>query len=132
MERFGPPTSRDLGPVPIGGTSSAGNEELHPERSYGTDLRYLDSEERQTAGRADTSNDVQQNRVRHFLASAKAAGKYRQNSLISEPSLDGTTPRSAATIKGTTLPNLGTRFGRGGGTNYARKPGASSGTFVGF
>lgn len=132
MERFGPKTHKDGGPVPRAGSSSGGNEELHPERAYGTDLRYLDREEKQTASRADTDNKVGQNRVARFLNSAKAAGRYKQNALIDEPQIRGETPRAEASIKGVNVPTLGDRIGTAGSVNYARKPEQRAGKFVGF
>jgi hypothetical protein len=132
MERFAPASHRGPGPTPGGGSSSAGNSEQHPERAYGTDLRYLDKEEKQTASKSDADNIVQQRRVKKFLAAARASGKHQQNTLVDEPQIRGKTPRTSANINGTNVPTLGDRIGTGGSVNYARKPKSKSGKFVGF
>jgi len=132
MQRFGPSTSQGSGPGTHAGSSAGADQELHPERSYGTDLRYLEGDEKSTAEHADTSNTVQQNRVRRFLASAKAAGKYKQDSLIAEPGIRGETPHVQASIKGVSLPYTGDKMGVSGTTSYARKPKNMAGKFVGF
>jgi len=108
----------DYDPRLRSGTSGAEVSDLNPEQSYDTDLRRVDPEVRNAI---EGINDRQQ-RVGRFIKAAKTAGKYRQAASIDEPTIRGKTPRSEATIDGTTLPNLGDRFGRGGGTNYANKP----------
>jgi len=100
------------------GTSGAEVSDLRPEQAYDTDLRRVAPESRKAV---ESVNDNQQ-RVARFMKAARTAGKYRQNALISEPTIGGRTPRGEATINGTTVPNTGDRFGRGGGTNYANKP----------
>ena len=132
MERFAPTASKDRGPVPSAGSSSGANEELHPERAYGTDLRYLDKEEKGTASRADTDNKTTQERVAKFLDAARTAGKYKQQASIDEPQIRGRTPRTTASFKGVNVPTLGDRVGTAGSVNYSRKPERSSGKFVGF
>ena len=132
MERFGPPLHRDPGPIPVGSTSSAGDQEQHPARSYGIDLRYLNKKDKSTAARADTDNTKQQHRVKSLVAAAKVAGLYKANRLISEPSNHGETPRSHASIKGTEVPTLGDTIGKVGSVNYATKPALRAGKFVGF
>lgn len=109
------------------GTSGAEISDRNPEDAYGTDIRRLDDDSRAIADRADTRNERQQDRVRQFMASAKAAGKYRQKAQIDEPKIRGRTPRSEASIDGVTLPSQGDRVGRGGYNAYARKPGFGSG-----
>ena len=100
------------------GTCGAEVSDLNPEQAYDTDLRRVDPEARASA---ESVNDNQQ-RVGRFIKAAKTAGKYRQAASIDEPSIRGKTPRAEASIDGTVLPNLGDRFGRGGGVNYANKP----------
>jgi hypothetical protein len=100
------------------GTSGAEVSDLRPEQAYDTDLRRVDPEVR---GSVESVNDSQQ-RVSRFIKASRAAGKYQKDALISEPSIKGKTPRGEATIDGTTIPSVGDRFGRGGGTNYANKP----------
>lgn len=105
------------------GTSGAEVSDLNPEQAYDTDLRRVDPEVR---GAVEGVNDKQE-RVGRFIKAAKTAGKYRQAAAIDEPTIRGKVPRSEASIDGTTLPNLGDRFGRGGGVNYANKPTARFG-----
>jgi hypothetical protein len=100
------------------GTSGAEVSDLRPEQAYDTDLRRIAPESRSVV---EPINDNQE-RIGRFIKAAKTAGRFRQSALINEPSIRGKTPRSEATIDGTTIPNLGDRFGRGGGTNYANKP----------
>jgi hypothetical protein len=100
------------------GTSGAEISDLNPEQTYDTDLRRVDPEVR---GAVEGVNNKQE-RIGKFIRAAKTAGKYKQAAQIDEPSIRGKTPRTEATIDGTTLPNLGDRFGRGGGVNYANKP----------
>jgi hypothetical protein len=109
--------------------SSAGEvSDLNPERLYDTDLRRVDPEDRDAAA---TLNQPQK-RVASYMNAARAAGKYRQNAGISEPTIRGRVPRNPATIQGTTLPSLGDTIGRAGSTNYADRPQQRSGTFYGF
>jgi hypothetical protein len=129
MARFFDPT---YDPQQDAGSSGGDNSDLHPERAYATDMRHLDGTERGFAGRADTSNEAQQNRVRKFMAAARTAGQYRQRAQIAEPTIRGKTPRGEAVIDGTQLPSMGDTIGTAGSTSYARKPGAFSGTFRGF
>lgn len=129
MARFFDPT---YDPRQDAGSSSGDSSDLHPERAYSTDSRRLDETERGFADSADTSNEVQQNRVKKFMAAAKTAGQYQQRTQIAEPTIRGKTPRREAIIDGTQLPSLGDTIGTAGSTNYARKPSAFSGTFRGF
>lgn len=108
------------------GTSGAEISDRNPEDAYGTDIRRLDDDAQAIADRADTRNQRQQDRVRQFMASAKAAGKYRQKAQIDEPQIRGKTPRSEASIAGVTLPSQGDRIGSAGYSAYARKPGFGS------
>lgn len=110
--------SSDYDPRQLSGTSGAEVSDIRPEQAYDTDLRRIEPESR---GAVEAINQNQQ-RIGKFIKAAKTAGKYRQQTLISEPTINGRIPRSEATIDGTTIPNLGDRFGRGGGTNYANKP----------
>lgn len=105
-------------PRQLSGTSGAEVSDLRPEQAYDTDLRRIAPEERDAI--APINRD--QGRVAKYMKAARTAGKYKQQALISEPTLRGKTPRSEANINGTTVPNLGDRFGRAGGTNYANKP----------
>ena len=100
------------------GTSGAEVSDLRPEQAYDTDLRRIDAESRDAVSPINDNQD----RVAKFLKSAKSAEKYKQKALIDEPSIRGKTPRTEASIEGSTLPSMGDRFGRGGGTNYANKP----------
>jgi hypothetical protein len=106
--------------------------DLNPERAYDTDIRRLDETARGFADRADTRNEVKQDRVRKYMAAAKTAGAYRQRNQIAEPTIRGETPRGEATIAGVQLPSLGDTVGTAGSTNYARKPSGFAGTFRGF
>lgn len=105
-------------PRQLSGTSGAEVSDLRPEQAYDTDLRRIASDERDAI--APINRD--QGRVAQYMKAARTAGKYRQQALIAEPTIRGKTPRSEANIAGTTLPSMGERFGRGGGTNYANKP----------
>lgn len=105
-------------PRQLSGTSGVEVSDLRPEQAYDTDLRRIDPAQRE----AVAPINKEQERVAQFMRAARTAGKYRQQALIGEPQLRGKTPRSEANIAGTTLPSLGDRFGRGGGTNYANKP----------
>ena len=119
-------------PRPDAGSSGGYISDLNPERAYATDTRHLDETERGFADSADTSNEIQQNRVKKFMAAARTAGEYQQRTQIAEPTIRGKTPRREAVIDGTQLPSMGDTIGTIGSTNYARKPGAFSGTFRGF
>lgn len=114
------------------GTSGGDTSDLNPERAYDTDIRRLDKTARGFADRADTRNEVKQDRVRKYMAAAKTAGAYRQRNQIAEPTIRGKTPRGEATIAGVQLPSLGDTVGTAGSTNYARKPSGYAGPFRGF
>ena len=103
------------------GTSGAEISDLNPEQGYDVDLRRLEMGQR---GDVEAINDDQE-RVRRFFKSAKAAGAFRQRSGFDEPSLGGRIPVSKADIGGTELPSLrGRNFGGlgAGATEYATKP----------
>ena len=103
------------------GTSGAEISDLNPEQGYDVDLRRLEMGQR---GDVEAINDDQE-RVRRFFKSAKAAGAFRQSSGFDEPSLGGRIPVSKADIGGTELPSLrGRNFGGpgAGSTEYATKP----------
>jgi hypothetical protein len=102
----------------LSGTSGAEVSDLRPEQAYDTDLRRIDADARSSV---EPINDNQK-RVAKFLKAAKTAGKFKQKAAIDEPTIRGKTPRTEASIGGSTIPSLGDRFGRGGGTNYANKP----------
>jgi hypothetical protein len=110
------------------GTSGAEVSDLNPEQAYDTDLRRVASDARASAESLNDSQD----RIAKFLRASKSAGKFQQTRMLRDTTMDGKTPRSEATIGGVTIPNLGDRIGEAGGTNYARKPGRSGGTFYGF
>ena len=101
-----------------GGTSGAEVSDLRPEQAYDTDLRRVDPDERSSL--ANINN--QQERVARFTKAAKSAAAFRQRKDIEDPQVRGKTPRGSLSNAGTVIPNLGERFGRGGGTNYANKP----------
>ena len=103
------------------GTSGAEISDRNPEQGYDVDLRRLEMGQR---GDVEAINDDQE-RVRRFFKSAKAAGAFRQSSGFDEPSLGGRIPVSKADIGGTELPSLrGRNFGGpgAGATEYATKP----------
>lgn len=110
------------------GTSGAEVSDLNPEQAYDTDLRRINIDDREAT---ESVND-NQNRVGKFLRAAKSAGKFKQSQQLRDTQINGKTPRSEASIKGVSIPNLGDRIGLAGGTNYATKPGATAGTFYGF
>jgi len=114
-------------PTSHGGSSAAATDDLRPGSAYTVDTRNLDKSEKQTAEKANTSNEVGEARAQKFLAAARASGRFRQAALHDEPGIRGKTPR-----KGTNVPTLGDKIGVTGSTNYAQKPGGSSGTFKGF
>ena len=91
--------------------------DLNPERRYDVDARRLDEDERKTAARADTRNELKQNRVRKFLRAAKSAGKYQQKRQIDEPLVDGSPAQY----------DMGDKMGPVGGMKYATKPQSFSG-----
>lgn len=105
-------------PRQLSGSSGAEVTDLRPEQAYDTDLRRIDPAQRDVVAPINQDQD----RVARYMRAARSAGKFRQQALIEEPMLRGKTPRSEASIAGTTLPSMGDRFGRGGGTNYANKP----------
>jgi hypothetical protein len=125
MARFFDPT---YDPRQDSGTSGAEVSDLNPEQAYDTDLRRVDLDERRAVEGINRSQD----RIGKFLRASKSAGKFRQTQLLQDTQIAGRTPRSEAVVKGVQLPNLGDRVGDAGGTNYARKPGATAGTFYGF
>ena len=118
MSRFYDPT---YDPTKDSGTSGAEISDLNPEQGYDVDLRRFEMDPR---GEVEDINDDQE-RVRRFFKSAKAAGAFRQRSGFDEPSLGGRIPVSKADIGGTELPSLrGRNFGGpgAGATEYATKP----------
>jgi len=119
-------------PTSHGGSSAAATDDLRPGSAYTVDTRNLDKSEKQTAEKANTSNEVGEARAQKFLAAARASGRFKQAALHDEPGIRGKTPRTEANIKGTNVPTLGDKIGVTGSTNYAQKPGGSSGTFKGF
>ena len=73
----------------------------------------------------DIDVNEKQDRVAKFMKSARAAGKYKQNQGIAEPSIRGKTPVGKASIGGVELPSLrGRNYGDpgAGATEYAHKP----------
>ena len=110
------------------GTSGAEVSDLNPEQAYDTDLRRVAADARESAESVNDSQD----RVAKFLRASKSAGKFQQTRMLRDTTMNEKTPRSEATIGGVTIPNLGDRIGEAGGTNYARKPGRTGGTFYGF
>lgn len=110
------------------GTSGAEVSDIRPEQAYDTDLRRVDAGDRRAAQGINRSQD----RVAKFLRASKSAGKFQQSRMLEDTQIRGRTPRSEAVMQGVQLPSLGDRVGESGGTNYARKPGATAGTFYGF
>ena len=108
-------------PTQDSGTSGAEISDLNPEQGYDVDLRRIEADERE-----DVENiNRQQNRVRRFFKSAKAAGAFKQRSGFNEPSIGGRVPVGKADLGGTELPSLrGRNFGGpgAGATEYATKP----------
>ena len=108
-------------PTQDSGTSGAEVSDLNPEQGYDVDLRRIEADERE-----DVENiNRQQNRVRRFFKSAKAAGAFKQRSGFDEPSIGGRVPVGKASLGGTELPSLrGRNFGGpgAGATEYATKP----------
>jgi len=106
-------------------TSGSEVSDLNPERIYDTDLRRVDPDLRD-----DLDVNNKQGRVSKFMKAARAAGKYKQSTGISEPSIRGKTPVGKAAISGVELPSLrGRNFGPpgAGSTEYAHKPKPSFG-----
>ena len=140
MERFydprrgqeSTPVSTNYDPRVDAGTSGGDTSDLNPGRAYKTDTRHFSSEEKTTANKAGTNNTNKETRVNKYLAAAKSAGKFKQQTLIDEPQIRGRTPRVEASIKGTSVPTLGDRIGTGGSTNYATKPTRTAGKFADF
>tara|TARA_Y100001937_G_scaffold52302_1_gene72408 strand:+ start:124 stop:531 length:408 start_codon:yes stop_codon:yes gene_type:complete len=108
-------------PTQDSGTSGAEVSDLNPEQGYDVDLRRIEADQR-----GDVENiNRQQNRVRRFFKSAKAAGAFKQRSGFNEPSIGGRIPVGKANLGGTELPSLrGRNFGGpgAGSTEYATKP----------
>jgi len=140
MERFyDPRRGQESTPIPSNydprvdaGSSGRDTSDLNPGGAYTTDTRNFSAEEKTTASRANTNNNRQEAKVNTYLAAAKAAGRFKQQELVDEPQIRGRIPRGEASIKGTNVPTLGDRIGIGGSTNYATKPTATAGKFVGF
>ena len=112
------------------GTSGIEVSDLNPEKLYDTDLRRVDPDLRN-----DLEVNNKQKRVSKFMKAARAAGKYKQSSGISEPSIRGKTPVGKASMGGVELPSLrGRNFGPpgAGSTEYAHKPKPGFGRFYGF
>ena len=117
MSRFYDPT---YDPQKDSGTSGSEVSDLNTERIYDTDLRRVDQDIRD-----DIDVNEKQDRVAKFMKSARAAGKYKQNQGIAEPSIRGKTPVGKASIGGVELPSLrGRNYGDpgAGATEYAHKP----------
>ena len=113
------------------GTSGIEVSDLNPEDQRDVDLRRLDPEERNIYEdrKSEFSHpkhqESSQKRISKFMKSARAAGKYKQNAGISEPTIRGKTPVGKAQISGVELPSLrGRNYGPpgGGATEYAHKP----------
>jgi hypothetical protein len=119
-------------PTSHGGSSATATDDLRPGSAYTVDTRNLDKTEKQTAGRANTSNEIEEARAQKFLAAARASGRFKKTELHNEPGIKGKTPRTEANMQGTNIPTLGDKIGIIGSTNYAQKPGGSSGPFKGF
>lgn len=140
MERFyDPRRGQESTPIPSNydprvdaGSSGRDTSDLNPGGAYTTDTRNFTAEEKTTASRANTNNNRQEAKVNTYLAAARSAGKFKQQSMIDEPQIRGRIPRTEANLKGTNVPTLGDRIGIGGSTNYATKPTATAGKFVGF
>ena len=122
--------SSNYDPQKDSATSGSEVSDLNPERIYDTDLRRVDPDLRD-----DLDVNNKQKRVSKFMKAARAAGKYKQSTGISEPSIRGKTPVGKAAISGVELPSLrGRNYGPpgGGATEYAHKPKPGFGTFYGF
>ena len=96
------------------GSSGGELNDLNPQRAYDVDIRRLDEEAQKIAGRADTRNEGQQNRVEKFLRAKRSAGKFSQKRKFDGPWTDRQGQVPAFTE--------GDQFGRAGSTNYADKP----------
>ena len=100
------------------GTSGAELSDVRPEQAYDTDLRRVEPRERNSVAELNAKQD----KVAKYMAAARSAGKFRQKAGIDEPSIRGKTPRTEASMGGTSLPSMGDTIGRAGSTNYANKP----------
>ena len=100
------------------GSSGGEINDLNPQRAYDVDIRRLDEGSQRIAGRADTRNERQQNRVEKFLRAKRSAGKFSQKRKFDGPWTDRQGQVPAFTE--------GDQFGRAGSTNYADKPTAST------
>ena len=101
------------------GTSGSEVSDLNPEQGM-VDLRRIDIDKR---GDVEDIND-EQGRVKRFFKAAKAAGSFRQRSVLMSH-LGGRIPVGKADLGGTELPSLrGRNFGGpgAGATEYATKP----------
>jgi hypothetical protein len=94
------------------GSSGAESSDLNPGGAYDVDIRRLDTTGKEFAKSANTRNIRQQERVNKFMAAAKSAGKFKQNSQIKE--------RTGA--------GPGDIFSPIGSVSYARKPQPSFGS----
>jgi len=110
------------------GSSGSEVNDLHPERTYDTDLRRVEADERPDI---ESIND-DQGRIKKFITAAKTANKFRQKASIDEPNIRGEVPRSEAVIGGVEVPSLGDEYGKVGSIGYAKKPQPNSGKFYGF
>lgn len=100
------------------GSSGGEVNDLNPQRAYDVDIRRLDEPSQSIAGRADTRNELQQNRVEKFLRAKRSAGKFSQKRKFDGPWTDRQGQVPAFTE--------GDQFGRAGSTAYADKPQAST------
>lgn len=121
----------DSDPSQRRGTSGSEGSDLRPGYRYDVDLRRLKEDERDIVERSNQKQD----RIDKRVKAAKAAGRFQKRALISQPSIDGETPKNPATInvaagaKGPTLPSEtdGYGFGPVGTTAYADRPKPYSG-----
>ena len=58
------------------GSSGGEVNDLNPQRAYDVDIRRLDEKDQRIAGRADTRNELKQNRVGKFLRAKRSAGSF--------------------------------------------------------
>jgi len=96
------------------GSSGGEVNDLNPQRAYDVDIRRLDEKDQRIAGRADTRNELKQNRVEKFLRAKRSAGKFSQKRKYDGPWTDRQGQVPAFTE--------GDQFGRAGSTAYAAKP----------
>jgi len=99
------------------GSSAKAVTDAEPENAQQVDLRRV----KDIGGALADANAAAEGKARGLKA-ARAAVRYRESSLVDQPTFGGVTPRVEGEIAGVRFPSKGERFGAAGGENYAEGP----------